>query len=117
MFQENKSSILLEKKALSSNRNTHINIQYLFITDRFTQVHVSLVGCPTRDMIGEFMTNPLQGALFRKFRDQIMGVIPSQNPGPGKSQPGNAQPGKAQPGKGKPKKGKEYFFSFVLPVG
>ena len=117
MFQENKSSILLEKKALSSNRNTHINIQYLFITDRFTQVHVSLVGCPTRDMIGEFMTNPLQGALFRKFRDQIMGEIPAQDPGSGKSQPEKSQTGKSQPRNGKPKKGKEYFFSLVLLVG
>jgi hypothetical protein len=30
------------------------------------------------------MTKPTQGALFKKFRDQIMGVIPAQNPGPGK---------------------------------
>ena len=58
------------------------------------------------------MTKPLQGALFRKFRDQIMGVIPDQDPGSGKSHPGNAKPGKAQPVKGKPKKGKEYIFKF-----
>jgi hypothetical protein len=31
------------------------------------------------------MTKPLQGALFRKFRDQIMGVVPAQDPGPGKA--------------------------------
>jgi hypothetical protein len=36
-------------------------------------------------MIGYFMTKPLQGALFRKFRDQIMGVVPAQDPGPGKA--------------------------------
>jgi hypothetical protein len=35
-------------------------------------------------MIGDFMTKPLQGALFRKFRDQIMGVIQAQDPGQGK---------------------------------
>ena len=52
------------------------------------------------------MTKPLQGAMFRKFRDQIMGVIPEQDPGPGKAHPGKAQPGKAHPGKGKPRKGK-----------
>ena len=112
LFQDNKSSILLEKngKALSSKRTKHIKIRYLFITDRVAQGDVSLVWCPTRDMIGEFMTNPLQGALFPKFRDQIMGVILAQDPGPGKSQPGKAQTGKAQPGKGKPKKGREYIF-------
>ena len=63
-------------------------------------------------MIGDFMTKPLQVALFRKFRDQIMGVIPAQGPGPGKSQQGNSQPGKTQPGKGRPNKGKEYIFQF-----
>jgi hypothetical protein len=37
-------------------------------------------------MIGDFITKPhLQGALFWKFRDQIMGVVPAQDPGPGKA--------------------------------
>ena len=26
-------------------------------------------------MVGDFATKPLQGALFRKFRDQILGVV------------------------------------------
>jgi hypothetical protein len=34
--------------------------------------------------IGNYMTKPNQGALFMKFRDQIMGVIPAKDPGPGK---------------------------------
>jgi hypothetical protein len=45
---------------------------------------VSVVWCPKRDMIGDYATKPLQGALFRKFRDQIMGVTPERDPGPGK---------------------------------
>ena len=56
------------------------------------------------------MTKPLQGALFRKLRDQNMGVIPEKDPGPGIYHPGKAQTGKAQPGKGKPDKGMEYIF-------
>jgi hypothetical protein len=36
-------------------------------------------------MIGDFMTKPLRGALFCKFRGQIMGVVPAQDPGPGKA--------------------------------
>ena len=54
-------------------------------------------------MIGDYMTKPLQGALFRKFRDQIMGVVPAQDPGPGKTKPKN---GKLDTHKIKPKKGK-----------
>ena len=31
------------------------------------------------------MAKPLQGTLFQKFRDQIMGVIPGEDQGPGKA--------------------------------
>jgi hypothetical protein len=46
---------------------------------------LSVEWCPTGDMIGDFMTKPTQGALFIKFRDQIMGVFPAKDPGPGKA--------------------------------
>jgi hypothetical protein len=86
-FQDNKSAILLEKngKASSSKRTKHVNIRYFFITDHVNKGDISLVWCPTGDMIEDFMTKPLQGALFQKFRDQIMGVVPAQDPGPGKT--------------------------------
>ena len=104
LFQDNKSAILLEKngKASSSKHTKHINIRYFFITDQVNAGDVSLVWCPTGDMIGDFMTKPLQGALFRKFRDQIMGVIPARDPGPRKPKPGN---GKSDTKKGKTTKG------------
>ena len=114
LFQDNRISIILEKngKASIRKRTKNMNIWYIFITNRFTQVNVALVWCPKGDIIGDFMTKPLQGELFRKFRDQIMGVILDQDPGPGKTQQGKAHPGKAQrgnahPGKGNTKKGKE----------
>ena len=89
LFQDNKSSIILEKNGESSSRKCtkHIKIRYFFIADRVVQGDVSLVWCPTRDMIGDFMNKPLQGALFRKFRNQIMDMIPDQDLEPGKSQP------------------------------
>jgi hypothetical protein len=103
LFQDNKSSILLEKngKASSSKRTKHINIRYFFITDRVKNEEVSVVWCPTGDMIGEFTTKPLQGVLFRKFRDQIMGVTPARDPVPGKT---DSNVGKI---KDKPKKAKQ----------
>jgi hypothetical protein len=87
LFQDNKSSILLEKngKASSSKHTKHINIQYLCITERVSKEEVSVVWCPTGDMIGDYATKPLQGDLFRKFRGQIMGVAPARDPGPGKT--------------------------------
>jgi hypothetical protein len=105
LFQDNKSSILLEKngKASSSKRTKHINIWYLFITDRVSKEEVSVVWCPTGNMIGDYATKPLQGALFQKFRDQIMGVTPARDPGPGNTDGGV---GKTETNKNKPKKGK-----------
>ena len=78
LFQDNKSSILLEKngKASSGKRTKHINVRYFFITDRISKGELSVEWCPTGAMVGDFATKPLQGALFCKFRDQIMGVVP-----------------------------------------
>ena len=45
---------------------------------------VSVVWCPTGDIIGDYITKSLQGAMLRKFRDQIMGVITAVDTGPGK---------------------------------
>jgi hypothetical protein len=45
LFQDNKSSILLEKngKASSSKRTKHINIRYFFITSRVKEEELSVV--------------------------------------------------------------------------
>jgi hypothetical protein len=31
-------------------------------------------------MMADFATKPLQGAMFKRFRDMIMGVVPSEDP-------------------------------------
>jgi hypothetical protein len=105
LFQDNKSSIILENngKAPSSKRTKHINIWYLFITNRVSKEEVSVLWCPTGDMIGDYAAKPLQGALFRKFRDHIMGVTPARDPGPGQA---NGVVSKTESNKSKPKKGK-----------
>jgi hypothetical protein len=61
-----------------------------------------VVWCPTGNMIGDFANSPLQGALLRKFRDQIMGVNPARDPGPGKTD-SNVSKIKNKPKKGKSK--------------
>ena len=86
LYQDNNNSILLETngKASSGKRTKHINIRYVFISDRVKNGEVSVVWCPTGDMIADYATKTLQGSLFKKFRDQIMGVISTIGPGPGK---------------------------------
>jgi hypothetical protein len=76
LLQDNQSSILLERngKASSGKRTRHINIRYFFITDRVTMKEIEIKWCPTKEMVADFMTKPLQGSHFRKLRDLIMGT-------------------------------------------
>ena len=78
LYQDNKSAILLEKSGrMSCGKNTkHINIRYFFITDYIKKGYINVEYCPTRKMVADFFTKPLQGALFTMFRDMIMGIIP-----------------------------------------
>ena len=76
LHQDNTSSIALEKngKMSSSQRTRHINIRYFFIKDKVEKDEVSIVYCPTEDMVADYFTKPLQGKQFKRFRDIIMGI-------------------------------------------
>jgi hypothetical protein len=73
--QDNESAIRLEKNGRSScgPKSRHINIRYFFIKDRTADEGITIRHCPTLEMLADFFTKPLQGALFRKFRDVILG--------------------------------------------
>ena len=76
LLQDNQSSILLERngRASSGKRTRHINIRYFFITNRVNMKEVEIEWCPTKEMVADFMTKPLQGSHFRRLRDLIMGT-------------------------------------------
>ena len=61
-------------KASSSKRTRHIDIRYFFITDRVANKEIEIIYCPTGDMCADLLTKPLQGSLFKKFRDNIMNI-------------------------------------------
>jgi hypothetical protein len=74
--QDNMSTMLLENngRASSSRRTRHINIRFFFVTDRIKNKEMSVAHCPTGEMVADYFTKPLQGALFKKFRNLIMNV-------------------------------------------
>ena len=82
VYQDNEAAILLEKngKASSGKRTKHINTRYFFVTDRVRNGELEVIWCPTEDMTGDFWTKPLQGALFRRLRDLIMGIVAFKEP-------------------------------------
>ena len=58
----------------------HIKIRYLFITDRVNMKEVAIEWCPTKKMVADFMTKPLQGSHFRNLRNYIMGKVRNVKP-------------------------------------
>jgi hypothetical protein len=75
LYQDNKSTILLQKngKKSSSKRTRALNIRYFFLTDQVEKGNIAIEYCPTEDMIGDYFTKPLQGKLFLKLKSLIMG--------------------------------------------
>ena len=75
LYQDNKSTILLENngKRSSSKRTRAFDIRYFFLTDQVEKGNLKIEYCPTTEMWGDYMSKPLQGKLFQKFKKLIMG--------------------------------------------
>ena len=77
--QDTQSAIERNGRASAGQRSRHINIQYFFITDRLDTDNITLRYCQTEHMLADFLSKPLQGSLFRKFRDVLLGLLPSRS--------------------------------------
>jgi hypothetical protein len=77
LYQDNKSAMLLEtnEQASSSKRTRHIEIRYYYVANQVAKRDLRVVWCPTDKMIADFLTKPLQGKAFVKFRDLLMGAV------------------------------------------
>ena len=76
IYQDNTSTIKLEQngKSSSGKRTRHFDIRYFYVTDLIGRNEVIVEYCPTEDMIADYMTKPLVGAKFVRFRDIIMNL-------------------------------------------
>ena len=79
IYQDNKSTILLAEnvRTSSSRRTRHLNIRYYFITDQIKKGHVKVAFCPTQ-MIADFFTKPLQGALLMHMQEKKLNLPTSK---------------------------------------
>ena len=77
-YQDNDSAMKMEsnERRPAVDKSRHINIRYFFIKDVLERENIYLVHCPTERMISDYDTKPLQGSLFRKLRDILMGLTP-----------------------------------------
>ena len=76
LYQDNMSSILLERNGWqSSTKHTkHMDIRYFYVGDHIQNKTLSLQHCPTDEMLADYFTKPLQGSLFLRLRNYIMGA-------------------------------------------
>jgi hypothetical protein len=74
-YQDDQSTNRFEKNGRKSSgpNSRHIDIRYFFIKDRLELDGIDVQYFPTEQMLADFFTKPLQGSLFRKFREVIMG--------------------------------------------
>ena len=56
-----------------TGNSRHINICYFFAKDRVESKKMSIAYCSTEHMLADLFNKALQGALFAKFSDVIMG--------------------------------------------
>ena len=68
----------MEKKNLRpcGDKSRHIKIRYFFIKDILENDGINLQHYKTELMLADFLTEPLQGSLFKRMRDIIMGITP-----------------------------------------
>ena len=68
--------MLLEKNGIYSagKGGKHIHVRYYLITDRIKKKEFKVMCCSTEEMIADFLTKPLQGTQFYKFRDAVLGI-------------------------------------------
>ena len=75
LAKDNESEIrmLLNGKESCTANSKHVAIKYFWSTDRIKQGKMKVKYCPTEKMLADFMSKPLQGSLFQKFRNVLMG--------------------------------------------
>ena len=76
LYQDNMSSMLLERngRQSSTKRMKHMDIRYIYVGDHIQNKTLSLHHCPTEEMLADYFTKPLQGSLFIRLRNHIMGA-------------------------------------------
>jgi hypothetical protein len=74
LLEDNKSAIHMSHNGKSiSNRTRHIKVKYFFVKQFLDNGEFELQHCPTREMIADILTKPLQGELFYELRDYLLG--------------------------------------------
>ena len=56
-----------------SHRTQHVKVKYFFVKEFLGNGDFTLAHCPTREVVADILTKPLQGELHRVLRDLVLG--------------------------------------------
>ena len=58
-------------------RTRYIAVKYYFVKQHVDSGEVTIIYCPTREMLADLMTKPVTGALFVELRDGLLYQVPA----------------------------------------
>lgn len=74
VHEDNQGTIALAKNPVNRQRSKHVDIKYHFIRSIVGEGKVTLMYCPTDDMVADIMTKPATKMKLLKFTPVIFGV-------------------------------------------
>ena len=63
-------------KHVCGQRTRNIHIRYFYAHERITDGMIVVTYCPTKEMVSDYLSKPLQGSLFRTHHNTLMGITP-----------------------------------------
>ena len=71
IFCDNKSAIHMATNDVIGPKTKHISIKHHFLRDMIANDFITLQYIPSAENVADFMTKPLLGQKFLKFRNQL----------------------------------------------
>jgi hypothetical protein len=79
LFEDNQGAIALALNQVNNYRTRHIDVRHHFVRERIADKSVVLEYISTKLMVADALTKALSTALFRIFRDAMMGGTPKRS--------------------------------------
>ena len=78
IYEDKQSKIFMLKygKNACTGNSRNVHVHYFFVKDPVGKGEIRVEYCPSELMLADFFTKPLQGQLFKKCRDVLMGYTP-----------------------------------------
>ena len=76
LFQDNTSTIKILKggKRVCGQRTRNIHVRYFYAHKRVSDGTITVVYCPTKEMLSNYLSKSLQGSPFRTHCNTLMGL-------------------------------------------